>query len=333
VGKKRKHGGMAGFPGRRTHETQGGSFPRTPTVSSTASFSTSSIVKKLVAAIGERVRGKVVSLKDVIDSRAAAAEKQKAVVSKEELARLHPSHAAYVFAQNQVSVISEQITALDEMAPFAEMVSKAEDLYLPSGPPMSPLTGSYFTNWALFDACVGEANETIGTCIIEVATAFGMDADLLRLIEVMQRSRMGLYVHEGSQDGVVTLREIITGSACRAIVPAGYRGRAGELWYVRVLPPPASGIGPHVVFSTPYVLLHPGLAEWQAYFRRALPEAPPQARIDAYERHMKHGPTRQYWHDFVFEGYVNYQAEVIFLAGLPDVPESRPHSAVNEGRF
>ena len=145
----------------------------------------------------------------------------------------------------------------------------------------------------------------------------------------MQRSRMGLYVHEGSQGDLVTLREIVTGSACRAIVPAGHRGQVGELWYVRVLPPPAPGIVAHVAFSTPYVLLTPGLAEWQAYFRRTLPEAPQRARLDAYERHMKYGPTRTYWHDFVFEGYVNYRTEAIFLAGLPDVPESRPHSAVN----
>jgi hypothetical protein len=28
----------------------------------------------------------------------------------------------------------------------------------------------------------------------------------------------------------------------------------------------------------------------------------------------------------VFEGYVNHQPGAIFLEGLPDVPESRPHS-------
>lgn len=127
------------------------------------------------------------------------------------------------------------------MAPFVEMVSRAEDLYWPSGPPMSPLTGSYFTSWACFDACVGAANERIGTCMIEVGAALGMDAELLRLIQLMQRSRMGLYVHEGSQGDLVTLREIVTGAACRAIVPAGHRGQVGELWYVRVLPPPAPG--------------------------------------------------------------------------------------------
>ena len=42
--------------------------------------------------------------------------------------------------------------------------------------------------------------------------------------------------------------------------------------------------------------------------------------------HMKFGPARDYWNEFVFEAYVNHQADAIFLAGLPDVPESRPHA-------
>jgi hypothetical protein len=89
----------------------------------------------------------------------------------------------------------------------------------------------------------------------------------------------------------------------------------------------------HVVFTTPYVLLRPGMREWQAYLRRTLPGAPEQARIDANQRHMKYGPTRTYWNDFVFEGYVNHRTDAIYLAGLPDIPESRPHSRVNSDRF
>jgi hypothetical protein len=101
----------------------------------------------------------------------------------------------------------------------------------------------------------------------------------------------------------------------------------------RVLPPPISGGAEHVVFTTPYMVLQPGLRDWQAYFRRTLPEAPQQARLDAYARHMKHEPTRMYWNDFVFEAYVNHRTEVIYLAGLPDVSESRPHSEVHGWGF
>ena len=198
---------------------------------------------------------------------------------------------------------------------------------------MSPLTTSYFTCWAFFDACVGPTNETIGTTALELGAAFGMHPELLRLIRLMQESRMGLYVHEGADDSLVALRDVLTGAVCRAISPAGYRGRRGELWYVRVLPPPIPGGSEHVVFTTPYILLQPGLRDWQAYFCRTLPEAPQQARFDAHARHMKYGPTRMYWNDFVFEAYVNYRTEVIYLAGLPDVPESRPHSEVNGWGF
>ena len=113
--------------------------------------------------------------------------------------------------------MSEQVTALDEMAPFADIVSKAEDLYVPSGPPISPLTTSYFTCWAFFDACVGPTNETVGTTVLELGAAFGMHAELLRLIRLMQESRMGLYVHEDAENGLVALRDVVTGAVCDAI--------------------------------------------------------------------------------------------------------------------
>jgi hypothetical protein len=290
------------------------------------------IAEKLVARMKREVRGKVVDLESVIAGRAAAEELQETVI-KEGLADFHPAHAAYVYAQNQVSVMSEQLTALAEMAPFADIVSRAEDLYMPSGPPMSPLTMSYFTCWAFFDACVGPANETLGTTILEVGAAFGMHTELLRLIRLMQESRMGLYAHEGAEGDLIILRELATDALCHAIVPSGYRGQRGELWYARVLPPPFPGGSEHVVFTTPYVLLKPGIHEWQAYFRRTLLDAPKQARIEANQRHMKYGPTRTYWNDFVFEGYVNHRTDAIYLAGLPDVPESRPHSEVNSSRF
>ncbi|MGB5571250.1 MAG: hypothetical protein WBM71_12550 [Sedimenticolaceae bacterium] len=32
---------------------------------------------------------------------------------------------------------------------------------------------------------------------------------------------------------------------------------------------------------------------------------------------------------FVFEAYVNNRSDFIFLAGLPDVAESRPYSRIN----
>ncbi|MBI4877152.1 MAG: hypothetical protein HY822_21165, partial [Acidobacteria bacterium] len=261
------------------------------------------IAAKLVWKMERAVRGRLVHVKNLIAGQAAAEEVRGTVLTKEELADLHPAHAAWVYAQNQVSVMSEQLSLLDEMAPFVDIVSKAEDLHMPGGPPISPLTTSYFTCWAFFDACAGPSNETIGTTILELGAAFGMYPGLFGLIRSMQDSRMGLYTHEGTRGSLVTLREIVTGAEYRAIVPAGYRGQKGEIWYVRVLPPPTPGRPEHVVFTTPYILLRPGLRDWLAYFGRALPGARP----GDYERHMKYGPSRTYWNDFVFEAYVNHR--------------------------
>jgi len=285
------------------------------------------IAKKIVAKMKLHWQRKVVNIKNVIVGHAMAEELQKTVVSQKELEGFHPAHAAYVYAQNQVSVMSEQLTALKEMAPFVDIISKAEDLYAPSAPPMSPLTTSYFTCWAFFDACAVPANETIGTTILEVGATFGMHAELLRVIRLMQDSRMGFYIHRGREGNVSILEDLVTAAVYPTIVPAGYKGQKNENWYVRLLPPPFPGAKEYVVFTTPYIVVHPDFSDWLAYFRRTLPAT---AGFDDYSRHMKYGPTREYWNDYVFEAYVNHQADAIYLAGLPDMPESRPHSEISE---
>ena len=61
-----------------------------------------------------------------------------------------PLHSVYISVQNIASVFSECVSVLPELEPFYDVVAAAEDEYLPSGPPMSPLTRSYFTTWAFF---------------------------------------------------------------------------------------------------------------------------------------------------------------------------------------
>lgn len=286
------------------------------------------IADKLVKKMSRYMKGRVVDLQAMTTGRKHAEKLQETVATREGLADLHPAHAIYVYAQNQTSVMSEQLTALQEMDRFVNLISKAEEEYMPGGPPMSPLTTSFFTNWAFFDACVGLGEETIASITMTVGAAFGMHEELVRVIGLMQDSRMAVYAHEGTDKDRIVLRELVTNKVCKAICPSGYRGERGELWYVRVLPPPAPGFEEHVVFTTPYLLIEPGEREWLAYFQRTLPDALNEDRIAAYERHMKFGPARDYWTEFVFQAYVNHRSDVIFLTGLPDIPESLPHSSV-----
>jgi len=287
------------------------------------------IADRLIRKMRGYVGAKVVDLSAVREGSKNAEALQKTVASRETLADYHPAHAIYVYAQNQTSVMAEQLMMLPEMDRLSRLLENAQDEYVPSGPPMSPLTLSFFTCWGFFDACIGLGRETLGTTTMAVGKTFGMHEDLLRVIGLMQDSRMAVYVHEGLDNDKIILRELVTNRICKAICPSGYEGRAGELWYTRVLPPPLAGLDVHVVFTTPYVLIDPGERGWLAYFDRTLPHETPEKRIAAYERHMKWGPARDYWPEFVFEAYVNHRHDVIFLRGLPDVPESRPHSQAN----
>lgn len=103
---------------------------------------------------------------------------------------LDPIHAAYAFVQHITSHFSETVSELPEMRKFTKIVAKAEDEYLPSGPPMSPLTGSYFTCWAFFDLQFDDI-DTLATCLIEANDVVCMNPDQLDAIQKMADSRRG----------------------------------------------------------------------------------------------------------------------------------------------
>ena len=144
--------------------------------------------------------------------------------------------------------------------------------------------------------------------------------------EVLRR-----FVHKGFLDNYVFLEELITGKEFKTIVPSGYQGEKNEIWFARVLPEPFPDLnyGYSLVLTTPYILtevidnrVHPAKRkDWQNFFDRNL-----KNEIKAYEAFMKYGPSRHFWNEYIFEGYVNYQNEMIMLTGFPDIPLTLPHS-------
>jgi hypothetical protein len=242
----------------------------------------------------------------------------------------HPSHAVYLATQNMVSYLAEELSALPELHEYAKTVGQAEDEYMPGGPPLSPLSKSYFTTW-----------ETIGTCLLDIGPELGLSADYMAAIRLLQHSRMGVYEHHGVAGERVRLQELISGQSHTCLVPAGYLGRAGELWYARILPPPLADSDDSVVFTTPYCLIAPGKREWTAFLDRTMPKtglplsAPALTKTGivpgypALEVLLKYGLSPSYWHEFIFLAYFNYRFNVVFLTGLPNVPESLPHASGN----
>lgn len=297
--------------------------------------------KKLLASVKKILNQKVTFLKDFRAGKEEAQRLQETIASSEELAELDPLHALYVYGQNQMSVFVDQISSLPDVKKLTNLYVKAEDEYLPSGPPMSPLTYSYFNCWGTFDLCVGIKKETFGTMVVDLCKSMGSDPLLISIFEAMQASRMGLYIQEGTLGKFVLLREFITGKKIKCLSPAGYKGRRGELWYVRVFDTPQGmdSFGYSVAFTTPYLISErqngklniPSEEKWLAFFERTFPETNKDDPVEAYEHLMKYGVEKNYWNEYVFEAYQNHTAEMVLLVGYPDIDTSRPHSRVNGG--
>jgi hypothetical protein len=239
---------------------------------------------------------------------------------------LDPVFATYAFVQNITSFFAEGMSQLPEMKEFADAVGSAEDEYLPSGPPMSPLTGSFFTSWAFYDLQF-DGGDTLASCQIDVNDVLGMDPDQLDALKKLANSRMGIYEHVGMDASHIRLRELVTDAEVRCHCASGYPGRLGELWYVRLLPSLVADLARyHVAFTTPYILMQASKDDWLQFLRRAMLQTGISDESQALRELLKYGPEPTYWNEFVFKAYHHHQADAIFLAGIPDLKATLPHA-------
>jgi hypothetical protein len=238
-----------------------------------------------------------------------------------------PVHAAYNFLHHITSIFSENVSQLPEMRSYAKEVGSAEEEYLPSGPPMSPLTTSFFSCWAFFDHRIGKTTDTLAGCLIEANDTICMNPDQLEALKKMNESRMGIYEHKGMEDNHVRLRELITDREFVCHSGSGYRGKTGELWYVRLLPPLEPELAAyHVAFTTPYVLTGTTKKDWTDYLRRNMVGMKASSEAEALHQLMKFGPSKSHWNEFVLLAYHHHQSDAIFLSGIPDLKSTLPHA-------
>jgi hypothetical protein len=286
---------------------------------------------KIAGKIGSQLRSKIIDLsglravKDIFEEAQLDSEGLKKLISKGH----DPCHAVYIFAQRFASVLGEQFCVMKETRQFVKIVGEAEDEYQPGGPPLSPLTISYFTMWSLFDVLFGQSHETIGTCILRIGDLIKMPSWLLDVISLMQHSAMGIYVHCGTEGNLVRLRALGSQETRLCLAPSGYVGQSGELWFIRLLPPANALFDYHVVFNTPYILVGVTEPMFASYLDREVGRMGSRklpGKLDARAYIMKHGPTPNHWNEYVFCAYTGHQHEAVFLTGIPDIKESLPHA-------
>ena len=237
-----------------------------------------------------------------------------------------PLHAVYIAVQNTTSVFAECVSVLPELKAYCKVVTAAEDEYMPDGPPMSPLTRSFFTTWAFFDLRFGSDHETIGTCLLDLADQLGIDPSMAEAIRQFQQSRMGIYEHCGTAGKQIQFEELVTGRKLVGICSSGYTGNPGELWCVRLCPPLADLADYHVAVTTPYILTTATKTDWTAYLNRAMLNLEVQGEGQRLYELLKYGSWTHHWNEFVFLAFHHAQYDAIFLTGIPDVKGSLPHA-------
>ena len=240
---------------------------------------------------------------------------------------LDPIHAAYVYMQNFTSHFAEGVSHFPEMKTWATAVAKAEDEYLPSGPPMSPLTGSYFWMWAIYDLRIGKSTDTVAYCQIALNDVIQMNAHQLEAAKSLEGSRMGIYEHIGTEGPHILLRELITNNQLLCHCPTGYRGHEGELWYVRLVPPLEPQLAIYwIAMTTPYILMGASKSDWTAFLKRTMVHCDGPNDATRLYNLLKRGLEPNYWNEFVFKAYHHHQQDAIFLTGIPDMKNTLPHA-------
>jgi hypothetical protein len=238
-----------------------------------------------------------------------------------------PIHAAYAFTQQLAAYFAEGVSHLPEMKTWTRTVERAEDEYMPSGPPMSPLTGSYFWMWALYDLRIGKTTDTMALCQIAANDVIQMNAHQLDACRKLADSRMGIYEHVGTEGPYVRLRELLTDDLLICHSAAGYTGRMGELWYVRLAPPLEPELAVYwVTMTTPYILIQTSKADWVDFLQRTMIHIDGPNERSRLHSLLKYGPETNYWNEFVLKAYHHHRPDAIFLAGIPDLNASLPHA-------
>ncbi len=295
------------------------------------------LARKVLSKSRGAMLGKVTDLTGWREGKRMADEVDATLKGSEDFSHLDPLHAQFMVVQHQLSAMMDLLIPLPELRKLSLALVEAEDEYTPEGPPMSPLNGSYFFCWGAIDLVTGPKQESFASITLDLYTEFGLDAQYLQLLSALERTRMGLYLHQGRSGERIHLRELVTGEQHEVICPAGYKGHKDEVWLVRLFhwPYDTPGPGYSVVINTPYVILPIGpgdpkapklgtALDWMDFFSRTLPAGNQQEQVAAYEELMRHGLSKNYWNEYIFLAYVNYRQDMVLLSGIPDRRESLP---------
>lgn len=234
-----------------------------------------------------------------------------------------PSFHAYAAAVNVANEFAGQVFGFLDLIPFNNQIADLQEEYMPSYPPISPVTSAFFAGWMVLDARDGATGMTVGEVLLEYLQHKGTLDCVQRAIVLLNDSFCSFYEVMEVHDQGLGLWDIAAKQELQCWCSSGYRGREGEVWYVRVVPPFVQGLTRSVTMSTPSVFTDSSRRTWEDLFQRHL--APAGAGANSLHHYLKNGKWLGYWLEFVHQAFVGYTGNMIQVTGVPDDPASLPH--------
>ena len=224
----------------------------------------------------------------------------------------------------------------------------------PGGPPKSPVYDSYATQQVLADVPHGLAGETPCSALAWLTRHDPARERLHQAARALADSQQDVYRVVRSEGARAELERLRDRQALSVRQSEEFL-RGGDLCLARVLP---FG-GGHFLLEPPY-LLRASDRDWLEYFQRIAPDEPSppsathhrnpaehakltpkqRARLRqkkaaqrdqgseaALLRHLKNSNTERYWFEYIVDAYAGERRGVVYLAGVPDRPETLPHHA------
>jgi hypothetical protein len=215
---------------------------------------------------------------------------------------------------------------------------------------MSPVYDSYATQHILCEVGQGLANETPYSVLARLTGGQSRFESVHGFAGALAESFLDVYrVTRGEGFGADLVR--VRGGVALSVRLTGPFAQTGDLMLARVL---RVGDGSFIADS-PY-LLKASEQDWLDYFSRAAgadgdaPAKEPRvaanakltpkqrARLQqrkaagrqgaseaAVVRLLKYGQSERYWLDYIMDGYDGERRGIVYLAGVPDRPETLPH--------
>ncbi len=249
----------------------------------------------------------------------------------------------YMATIRYVFTLTTELAGSGYAKELRQQLKSGMEEYMPGYPPISPVTDSYFYSGIYLSYRFGADHESAAEIIQQVFLQWKVESRCLDMLKRLSGTRSGIFETKEVSGSSILVRELVTNREFMLAPSTGYSGRPGELRFSRVaIPAEASG---HTFFevTTPYILVGCHADEWTNYLSGEIPATAlrrdPLCGPDPDAEVLPHSDLADRlaalfeddcgvmsWKDYIMDGYFNFQKSAVFLTGIPNRPETLPHS-------